>query len=367
MTQLEVNLPNHQYDIAIEPGVLETAANSLRPMLKRDFVAIITDENVAPIYLEPLQTHLKKAGIESFAKTLPAGESTKSWPYLEAVVDDLLEAKVERDDLVIALGGGVIGDLTGFAASILRRGVRFVQIPTSLLAQVDSAVGGKTGINAKSGKNLIGAFHQPALVLSDPSTLKPLPHREFLAGYAEVAKYGLLGDEEFFAWLEGQVQPILGLEADAISRIIAHSCQMKAEIVARDEKEHGERAYLNLGHSFGHALEKVTGYSDRLLHGEGVSIGTILAFKLAERLGYCEPHAHKRVEAHFQAMGMKTRISDIEGTPLQAQDILDAIYQDKKVKAGALVFILPRKIGEVFIARDVAPDTVLELLEEALA
>lgn len=366
MVKVHVDLAHHRYDIQIGPSALDMAGESLKPLLKRDFVAIVTDQNVGAIYLEPLCASLKKAGIEWVSIEVPPGESTKSWRHLEDVVEGLLEAKVERDDVVLALGGGVIGDLVGFAAAILRRGVRFVQVPSSLLAQVDSSVGGKTGINSRSGKNLIGAFHQPELVLTDLNTLKTLPHREFLAGYGEVAKYGLLGDAEFFAWLEGNVQPILGLEEGAISKLVAHSCQMKADIVVRDEKEHGDRAFLNLGHTFGHALERVTGYSDRLLHGEGVAIGILLAFQLAEKIGVCPQDEHKRVAAHFAAMGMKTRIAEIEGPALDASAILDAMYQDKKVKAGKLVFVLPRKIGEVYIAKDIDPEIVLDVLKEAV-
>ncbi len=367
MTKLHVALPDNAYDIVIEAGGIKHAAELIKGHLVRDFVAIVSDENVAPIYLKSLEEVFNDAGITCYSMQVPAGEGTKSWIYLEEVVEGLLQAKVERNDVVIALGGGVIGDLVGFASSILRRGVRFIQMPTSLLAQVDSSVGGKTGINSQSGKNLIGAFHQPIMVLADSDTLKSLPHREFLSGYGEVAKYGLLGDADFFAWLEQNTQSILGLEAEAINYVIAHCCAMKADIVIRDEKEHGERAFLNLGHTFGHALEKSTGYSDRLLHGEGVAIGSILAFKLAEKLNYCAPNTHRRVAEHFRAMGMKTEIHDIPGEPLDPELILAAMYQDKKVKSGKLVFVLPRRIGEVFIADDVDEAVVLEVLREAMA
>ncbi len=367
MSTVKVELPHHAYEILIENGALSRAASAVSPFLNRKFVAIVADANVAEIYLQPLKEAFHAEGIQTADIVVPAGEATKSWPYLEEVVDGLLEAKVERDDVVIALGGGVIGDLVGFASAILRRGVRFVQMPTSLLAQVDSSVGGKTGINSRSGKNLIGAFHQPILVLTDHQTLKTLSHREFLSGYAEVAKYGLLGDAEFFSWLENHVQEILGLEEAAVTKIITHSCQMKAEIVIRDEKEHGDRAWLNLGHTFGHALEKVTGYSERLTHGEGVAIGSILAFRLAEKLGFCEAGLDRRVKAHFEAMGMKTEIADIEGAPLSADEILDAMYQDKKVTSGNLNFILPRRIGEVFVAKDIDPNVVRKVLQEALS
>ena len=268
---------------------------------------------------------------------------------------------------MIAFGGGVIGDLAGFAAAILRRGIGFIQIPTSLLAQVDSSVGGKTGINSPVGKNLVGAFHQPELVLADIDALETLPGREFLAGYAEVAKYGLLGDAAFFGWLEEAGAALKRGDKAALIEAVAHSCQMKADIVARDEFEHGDRALLNLGHTFGHALEAATGYSDRLLHGEGVSIGIGLAFDLSARLGQCSQETPSRVRAHFADMGMKRSLRDIEGDLPDAAGLVDLMFQDKKVRDGKLTFILARGIGEAFVEKGVDPDLVKPVLADALA
>lgn len=366
MKKILVDLPKAQYDIHIGAGLIAQSGEFILPLLNRQFVAIVSDENVAALYGEKLQNALQKSGIDSVVITVKAGESSKSWPVLEQVVEGLLDAKIERDDVVIALGGGVIGDLVGFAASILRRGIRFVQMPTSLLAQVDSSVGGKTGINSKSGKNLIGAFHQPEMVICDTDVLKTLPEREFLAGYGEVAKYGLLGDAAFFTWLDENHNSIRALEQEAIEYMIGHCCQMKADIVARDEKERGDRALLNLGHTFGHALEASTGYSDRLLHGEGVAIGCGLAFDLSEKLGHCTKGTNHVVRAHFQKMGMMSELSDITGQDLDPQILMDAMYQDKKVQNGSLTFILPRKIGDSFVAREVDPNIVSDIWEGAL-
>jgi 3-dehydroquinate synthase len=298
--------------------------------------------------------------------TLPAGEATKCWEQLGRTVEWLLEQKVERRDIVIALGGGVIGDLAGFAAAILRRGVRFVQIPTSLLAQVDSSVGGKTGINSLHGKNLIGAFHQPALVLADIDILDTLTPRDFLAGYGEVVKYGLLGDARFFEWLETN-GPALA-KGDIAKRLEAvRACvQMKADIVARDETEQGERALLNLGHTFCHALEAATGYSDRLLHGEGVAIGCALAFETSARLSLCAQEEPGRVRSHLRTMGMKTDISDIPGNMPDADALLALMGQDKKVLDGKLRFIMARGIGRAFVADDVDLSVVRGVLRDAL-
>jgi 3-dehydroquinate synthase len=298
---------------------------------------------------------------------LPPGESTKAWPQFSRAVEWLLETQVERSDIVIALGGGVIGDLAGFAAAVLRRGVRFVQIPTSLLAQVDSSVGGKTGINAPQGKNLIGAFHQPSLVLADTEVLGTLTARDFLSGYGEVVKYGLLGDAAFFDWLDEQGPALAAGDMAARVEAVARSVQMKADIVVRDETEQGDRALLNLGHTFCHALEAATGYSDRLMHGEGVAIGCALAFELSSRLGLCSQEDPSRVRAHLKAMGMKADLSDIPGDLPGAVALLDLMGQDKKVVAGQLRFVLARGIGEAFVTADVPRETVLAVLEDALA
>jgi 3-dehydroquinate synthase len=298
---------------------------------------------------------------------LPPGEATKSMARLTQVVERLLDLKVERDDLIVAFGGGVIGDLAGFAAAVTRRGIGFVQVPTTLLAQVDSSVGGKTGVNAPQGKNLIGAFHQPRLVLADIDVLGTLCPRDFLAGYGEVAKYGLLGDEAFFAWLEQNGPALAAGEAALRTRAVLRSCEMKAEIVARDETEKGERALLNLGHTFGHALEAATGYSDRLLHGEGVAIGCALAFETSARLGFCAQETPSRVRAHLAAMGMKKDLTDIPGDLPDAEGLIELMYQDKKVRQGRLTFIMARGIGQAFVTRDVDLDLVRTVLTEALA
>ena len=365
---VEVALGARAYRIEIGPGLIAGAGALIAPLLPRPRVAVITDENVAARWLGPLEAGLAEAGISCQSLALPAGEATKSWAHLGRTVDWLLDAKVERADLIVALGGGVIGDLAGFAAAILRRGVGFVQIPTSLLAQVDSAVGGKTGVNARQGKNLIGAFHQPRLVLADTDALETLPARELLAGYAEVVKYGLLGDAAFFERLEASDGAALAAgDVAARIRAVRRSCEMKAEIVARDETETGDRALLNLGHTFGHALESATGYSDRLLHGEGVSIGCLLAFELSARLGLCAQEVPSRVEAHFRAMGMKTILSDIPGELPDADGLIELMSQDKKVKAGVPTFILARAIGEAFITQNVPIEALRDTISAAIS
>ena len=364
---VEVNLPGREYQVLIGPDLLADAGARIAPLLARRRVAIISDETVAALHLETLRAGLARDGIDMVALSLPPGEATKCWAQLQVCVDWLLEQKVERNDVVVALGGGVIGDLVGFAAAILRRGVRFVQIPTSLLAQVDSSVGGKTGINAAQGKNLIGAFHQPSLVLADTSVLGTLEPRDFLAGYGEVVKYGLLGDEAFFDWLEAQGPALAAGDMNARIAAVKRSVQMKADIVMRDETEQGERALLNLGHTFCHALEAATGYSDRLLHGEGVAVGCALAFELSARLGLCAQEAPSRVRAHLKTMGMKTDLSDIDGDLPDAKGLLDLMGQDKKVVDGQLRFILARGIGAAFVTADVPREVVLTLLEDALA
>lgn len=367
METVHVGLGDRAYDIQIGPGLLAQAGDLIKPLLKRPQVAIITEENVAQLHLASLRAGLEAAGISATALTLPPGEATKSWPHLERAVEWLLAEKIERNDVVIAFGGGVIGDLAGFAAAVMRRGVRFVQIPTSLLAQVDSSVGGKTGINAPQGKNLIGAFHQPSLVLADTEVLGTLTERDYLAGYGEVVKYGLLGDAQFFQWLEENASRAAAGEMAARIAIVKRSVEMKADIVVRDEKEAGDRALLNLGHTFCHALEAVTGYSDRLLHGEGVAIGCALAFELSARLGLCSQEEPSRVRAHLRDMKMKVDLSDIEGDLPDSDTLIDVMKQDKKMMGGTLHFILARGIGEAFITSDVPPETVKAVLDDALA
>ena len=364
---VSVDLGLRSYDVRIGPGLVGDLGNHLLPLLHRKKVAVITDETVAAQHLLALAASLEQHGIAMTALAIPPGESSKGWPQLERCVEWLLDQKIERRDVVIAFGGGVVGDLVGFAASVLRRGVRFVQLPTTLLAQVDSSVGGKTGINTVQGKNLVGAFHQPSLVLADIDVLATLPLRDFLAGYGEVVKYGLLGDAAFFEWLEINAASMVAGDADARQYAVRRSVEMKAGIVSRDEHENGERALLNLGHTFCHALEKATGYSDRLLHGEGVSIGCALAFELSQRLGLCAQETPSRVRAHFRKLGLKTDIADIAGELPSAQDLLGLMGQDKKVIGGKLRFILARGIGQAFVADDVPPDLVLGVLQDALA
>ena len=364
---VHVALGERAYDVQIGTGLLATAGERCRPLMSRGRCAVVTDETVAALHGEALRAGLAAGGVEASFVTVPPGEATKSWPHLQHVVGALLDAQVERGDAIVAFGGGVIGDLAGFAAAVLRRGVRFVQVPTTLLAQVDSSVGGKTGINAPQGKNLIGAFHQPSLVLADVDVLGTLEPRELLAGYGEVAKYGLLGDLGFFEWLEANGPAIrdgdVALRVEAVARSVA----AKARIVERDEREAGDRALLNLGHTFGHALERVTGYSDRLLHGEGVSIGMGLAFELSARLGHCSQEEPVRVRAHLRRMGMRCTVQDIPGELPRVPDLLDAMRQDKKVQDGRLAFILARGIGEAFVTRDVPEAAVEALLSDAAA
>jgi len=367
MTQnLDVALGERSYEILIGPGLLNQVGALALPFLKQKRVFVLTDENVAALHLETLRKGFGASGVMMEALALPAGEKTKGWPGLERTVEWLIEQRVERSDIVVAFGGGVIGDLAGFAAAILRRGVDFIQIPTSLLAQVDSSVGGKTGINSVQGKNLIGAFHQPKLVLADTDVLTTLPNREFISGYGEVVKYGLLGDADFFEWLEANGPSLTEGNEAARIRAIHRSCEMKADIVARDEKEKGDRALLNLGHTFGHALEAATGYSDRLLHGEGVAIGCALAFELSMRLGLCPQEDPSRVRAHLAAMGMKKDISDISGDLPNADGLIRLMGQDKKVSDGKIAFILARGIGQAYVEKQVDMAVVKAVLEDAL-
>ena len=366
-----VGLGARAYDVLIGPGLIADAGRLIAPFAPRGRVAVITDENVAAAHGDALRAGLASGGLAAGGLradmlALPAGEATKSMARLEQVLGWLLDLRLGRDDLVVALGGGVIGDLAGFAAAVLKRGVDFVQIPTSLLAQVDSSVGGKTGVNAAQGKNLIGAFHQPRLVLADIGALDTLSAREFLAGYGEVLKYGLLGDAAFFQWLEANGPAMARGDRAARAHAIRRSVRMKADIVARDEFETGERALLNLGHTFGHALETATGYGARLLHGEGVAVGMALAFDLSMRLGLCPQEAPGRVRAHLRAMGMKATLADIDGPLPDADALLALMAQDKKARDGRIAFVLADDIGQARLMRDVDPAPVRALLVEAL-
>ncbi len=363
---VHVNLPGRAYDVLIGSGLLHDAGTLIAPLLHRPRVVVVTDETVGALHLHSLQEGLHRSGIEMATLTLTPGEATKCWAELTRCVEWMLDQKVERRDVVVALGGGVIGDLVGFAASILRRGVRFVQIPTSLLAQVDSSVGGKTGINTRHGKNLVGAFHQPSLVLADVDVLGTLEPRDFLAGCGEVVKYGLLGDAVFFDWLEANGALMAQGNVQARAYAVRRSVEMKAEIVMRDETEQGDRALLNLGHTFCHALEAATGYSDRLLHGEGVAIGCALAFETSARMGLCSQEDPSRLRAFLKDMGMKTDLKDIEGSLPDASDLVALMGQDKKVMDGQLRFIMARGIGEAFVTSDVSLNVVEQVLKDSL-
>ena len=355
--------PNISYDIHIGAGLLRSCAPFLSPLLKRPFVAIVTDENVAQAHLENLTQTLDSAGISHVTKIMPPGEASKSFTGLETLIDWLLDNKVERQDMVIAFGGGVIGDLTGFAASTLRRGVRFTQIPTTLLAQVDSSVGGKTGINVPQGKNLVGAFHQPSLVLADLDVLQTLPDREFRAGYAEIVKYAAICDRPFFDWLESNLDALKNRDSQALSYAIAKSCQTKADIVAQDEKEHGARALLNLGHTFAHAYENLTGYSDNLLHGEAVGLGMAQAARLSVDLGLCPETDAQALIKHLASSGLPISQTDVKGGPFEATNLVNAMAQDKKVSQGVMTFILMKAIGKAFITNDVSAKQITTFLQ----
>ena len=364
--QVGVTLGDRSYDILIGPDLIATAGERIAQLAPGASVFTVTDAHVGALWLAPLEESFQRAGVRHDRLILPAGKSTKDFGNFQKLCEAALAARMERGDLLVALGGGVIGDLAGFAAASLRRGMNFVQIPTTLLSQVDSSVGGKTGINTAQGKNLVGAFHQPVLVLADTGSLATLPPREFAAGYAEVLKYGLIDRPDFFDWLEKHWRAVFG-RGPELEHAIAVSCESKAAVVARDETEQGDRALLNLGHTFGHALEKIVRYdSSRLVHGEGVAIGMACAFRFSAKQGLCPPETAERVEAHMRAVGLPTRIGrDLAGAG-DVEAILDAMAQDKKVKRGALTFILARGIGECFIANGVEVETVRAFLQDEL-
>jgi len=370
VNELPVTLPgapDHKYPIVIGPGLIETLATRLQAQGARKRLAVVTDTNVARYHLMPLRDGLEAAGYTVHTHIVAAGEASKNFETLEAVVTGLIEAGIERNDQVLALGGGVVGDLTGFACSMVRRGCRFIQVPTTLLAQVDSAVGGKTAINVAAGKNLVGAFYQPDAVFSDTDSLSTLARREWRAGYAEIVKYGLLGDADFFAWLEANGPSLLGGENAALVHAIRTSCTMKAAIVAEDEREKGRRALLNLGHTFGHALEAETGFGSTLLHGEAVSIGMVLAFDFAVTTGLCAPADAKRVRDHLAACGCPVSPAEIDApSPFSAEALMARMAQDKKVEDGRITLILPHRIGEARIHRNVDAATIKTFLETTL-
>ncbi|MBC7985802.1 MAG: 3-dehydroquinate synthase [Sphingomonadaceae bacterium] len=364
MTTVRVPLGERSYDVLIERGALARAGELLAPYATTGRLVIVTDGNVASAQLPKLLAALDGAGIAHAAIVLPPGEASKSWTSLEALTDRLLDLGVERGECLVALGGGVIGDLAGFAAAIVKRGCGFVQIPTTLLAQVDSAVGGKTAINSRAGKNLVGAFHQPRFVLIDPEVLDTLPPRELRAGYAEVVKYGLIDDADFFAWCEANGAALLAGDADSRVHAIAHSVAAKARIVGEDERETiGRRALLNLGHTFGHALEAETGFSDALLHGEAVAAGMALAFRFSARKGLCLAIDAERVAAHLRAARLPDGLA-AAGVETAGPTLVAHMAHDKKIEGGRLPFLLARGIGETFLARDIDLAEVAAFLDD---
>ena len=365
-TTVNVALGNRAYDIVIGRGVAASLGLRIAALKPGARLAIVTDENVARAHLDSLEAQLSAAGMTVARIVVPPGEGSKSFASFERVCDALIAAKIERNDLIVAFGGGVVGDLAGYAAASVRRGLDFVQVPTTLLAQVDSSVGGKTGINSRHGKNLVGAFHPPILVLADTALLDTLPQRDFRAGYAELAKFGLLGDAGFFAWLEANWQDAFA-GGPAREHAIAIACRGKAAIVARDERETGERALLNLGHTFGHAFEAAAGFSDKLLHGEAISLGIVCAFEFSTRLGLLSTNDAGRVAHHLAAVGLPTHLRDVPALPANADALMELIAQDKKVKRGKLTFILVRGIGNAFVAPDIDPAQVRDFLAQKLS
>lgn len=366
MAVIPVDIAGRPYEVRVGAGLLAELVDNCRGRLRKPGVAIVTDANVYPIWGPVVQAALHDGGHEPHWRILPAGEATKSWAELSATVDWLLELGIERGDHVIALGGGVIGDLTGFAASILKRGCHFIQLPTTLLAQVDSSVGGKTAINTPAGKNLVGAFHQPALVLADLAVLDTLPPRELRAGYAEVVKYGLIGDPDFFAWCDTNGAAMLAGDPALREYAVAHSVAHKAKIVQQDEFEtKGLRALLNLGHTFGHALEAQTGFSDRLLHGEGVALGMVLAARYSARLGLLPKGSAEHIATHFAQMDMVSELTELR-LNCDGKALTDHMLHDKKMDAGTLPFLLMRGIGETFVAKDVELSDVARFLDGEL-
>jgi len=363
--RLRVELGDRGYDILIGPGLIARAGAEILPLMRRRQAVIITDETVARHHLAPLRASLEEQGISDHAIVLPPGEATKDLAHFRRLADDILACGIERGTMLVALGGGVVGDIAGFAAATLLRGIDFVQIPTTLLAQVDSSVGGKTAINTAAGKNLLGAFYQPRLVLADTDTLATLPRRELRAGYAETVKYGLIRDTAFFEWLEADVEAVCDLEPAAAIRAILTSCRMKAAIVAADEREEGDRALLNFGHTFGHALEAETGFSDTLLHGEAVALGMMLAFDFAVRLGIATGQDSYRVRRHLIAAGLPTELSAVGLSGSAADRLVAHMGKDKKVRDGRITLILPRRIGDAFVMRDASTEALRDFLAEA--
>ena len=365
--RLRVDLGDRAYDILVGPGLIERAGREMLPLLRRRQAVVVSDEIVARHYLVPLRDSLSSAGIAHHTVLLPPGEETKGLHHFGKLAEDILAIGIERGTMLVALGGGVVGDLTGFAAATLLRGIDFVQIPTTLLAQVDSSVGGKTGINTRLGKNLIGAFHQPRLVLADTAALATLQRRELLAGYAEIVKYGLIRDAEFFAWLEADGHRVCALAPEALRHSVLTSCAMKAEIVAGDERDEGDRALLNFGHTFGHALETETGFSSRLLHGEAVALGMVLATDFAVKLDLVGADDALRVRRHLADCGLPTRLAEIGLDGIPAERLLGHMSKDKKVRDGRITLILPRRIGDAFVMKNAPIEKLREVLTPAAA
>ena len=368
---LRVDLGDRSYDIVVGAGMLASAGNAIRAAAGSGRCWIVTDETVAPLYLDTVATSLQAAGLDALPIVLPSGEGTKAFATVEHIVNTVLDAAPERSSTLIALGGGVIGDVTGFAASIILRGINFIQIPTTLLAQVDSSVGGKTGINTRHGKNLAGAFYQPKLVIADTGALDTLPRRELLAGYAEVVKYGLIRDAGFFDWLEANAGAVIDGKGDAgraaRQYAVRASCAAKAAVVAEDERENGVRALLNFGHTFGHALEAETGFGAELLHGEAVAIGMIMALDMSVALGLCPQPESDRARRHFAATGLPVGLPSAQGRHWDAATLVRHMGHDKKVRDGRVTFILARGIGDAFVSRDVNLEDVERLLRDAIA
>ena len=365
-SRLRVELGARSYDIVVGQGLLDEAGTWLRPVIRRDRVVIVTDETVAALHLDRFAAGLAASGIAHQTIVLPPGEATKDFAHFAALAQDILALGIERSTPIVALGGGVIGDLAGFAAATVLRGLDFVQVPTTLLAQVDSSVGGKTAIDTPQGKNLVGAFHQPRIVLADIDTLATLPKRELLAGYAEVVKYGLIRDRGFYEWLEANGAALIAGDVALRQEAVLRSCAAKAAIVAADERESGERALLNFGHTFGHALETELGFGDKLLHGEAVALGMLLAFDLSVELGLCPAEAAARVRRHLAAVGAPTEVAMVSGGDLSPDALLAHMRKDKKVRDGRITLILVRDIGQAFISADVAAERLGRFLSTAI-
>ncbi|WP_300377796.1 3-dehydroquinate synthase [Henriciella sp.] len=364
--QVRVELGERSYDILIGENLLDRAGQFMSPLIRQPRTFVLTDEHVGKLYAERLEAGLKTSGLSMRMHTVAPGESSKSWETLGHVLDWLLSEGAGRDDVLIALGGGIVGDLAGVAASLMKRGMKFVQVPTTLLAQVDSSVGGKTAVNAPQGKNLVGAFYQPQLVLADTSVLQTLPQRERLAGYAEIVKYALIDDPAFFEWLEQNGMGVVSLEPEALAHAVAVSCAAKARIVAQDETESGVRALLNLGHTFGHALEAANGFRSSLLHGEAVAAGMALALRYSVRQGLMDSQDAVRATRLLESAGLVTQLKALPGGPYPADTLTEAMKQDKKARAGQVPLILARGLGKAFIQPDADLSDVREFLNAEL-